>query len=147
MSEKTIRGMRKSELVALLEGSIVNINEIDRRYKEIVEIKNKLDRGNYLENIQNAHTESVKTSSEIADIHKEIFDGDEENGSIESEIDSLRTKWKESNKKLVELKKEVFGYSTTNDRGEKIEHKGYIDKIKENLDEHDKKYRESLRQN
>ena len=146
MTEDTIRGMRKAELITLFEETAEKIREINQVHDKFLELKRILNEENVLEKIEGVKNKCIGTLSKIQEVEREICGDGENNESAKKRIDRVIEEGKKYIKNFEELKNEMSSHTKTNEQGEKIEHKGYIDTIKEELKEYtiqiDQTYRE-----
>ena len=133
MTEKQMSDMTKSELLTIFEQCNNQINMIDKKCDEIIQIRKNLDDGSLLEKIRSAHDESIQKYNDIDIFHKEALSGSEE-------FESMKTELVETVAQFKEAKKEMLGSH------EEGMDSGYIDEIKNSLKEYRKKYRELYRE-
>ena len=133
MTEKQMSDMTKSELLTIFEQCNNQINMIDKKCDEIIQIRKNLDDGSLLEKIRSAHDESIQKFNDIEQYHKEALSGSEE-------FESMKTELEETVAQFKEAKKEMLGSH------EEGTDSGYIDEIKNSLKEYKKKYNELYQQ-
>ena len=146
MNEKTLRGMTKTKLLEFIVETIKEINTIEQKHDEIIELKNELEKNDFLTKIRGEYKQSSETSKKITNAHREILKADGNIKRIMGESESSLDDLKKHIEEFDESRKDIFGDHTKDNLGGEITNKGYIADIKEKLAEHDKNYTETFQE-
>jgi len=146
MSEQTIKGMHKKQIVELFENAINDINiirsakiEIDKNNSKIDDSNNRINgEDGILSKIELAMIGATEKLQKIEEAYSKIYENDaeEEEESIKNQLEGLLEEFKKDQKKIEEFKNKIWGFT------QKIEGEEEDQKIKglfENINDfHDK---------
>ena len=121
MTEDTIRGMRKTELIDLFEETADKIREIDQVHDKVLEMKRILNEYNVLEKIEDVKNQCIGKLSKIQEVEREICGDGEDNESAKERIDRVIEDGDQCIEYFEELKNEMLGYTEKNEQDEEIE--------------------------
>ncbi len=151
----TIKRMKRGQLVQLIEETIKNINSIDSFIEDVENKKEKLDPlynnlvnedDGVIKKINDLKKQAEENLDKILEYHDKLFAGDEEDNSIDTQIESLLNYYTESKEKINKFRKDIFGYKTKDENGEEIEVIGLKKKIENFYSQQQEKYNELFNQ-
>ncbi len=129
MSKKTIKQMRRPQLIQLIEETIDNINSINSLLSDIENKNTEINQhneeiikdGGTLEKINNAKKESEEKLNLILEFYNKVYEKNEENDSIKNQLEKLLDYYQKSKEKIKNFRKEIFGGKVSNEDGEEEE--------------------------
>lgn len=152
----TIKKMKKGQLIQLIEETIANINSVDSFIKDVESKKGKLDPlynnlinedDGIIKKINNLKKRAEENLDKILEYHNKLFFGeDEENNSINTQIEDLLNYYTESEEKINKFRKDIFGYKIKDENGEEKEVIGLKKKIEIFYSQQQEKYNELFNQ-
>lgn len=139
MKVETIKGMKKQDILKLIEDAIDNINKINGAKDKINEDVEKIEEvkaniyseDGLLFKIESANSEAAEKLNNIKEAYEEICeDGDEDDSiSIKTQLEELISSFDKNKNEIEIFKKEVFGTKKEGENGVMEVVPGLFDKI------------------
>jgi len=144
MADKTIKGMRKGELLNLLDATVDQINQIREAHGKILEIEQFIANNASVTTMRDMQGQAVVLLGQIREFHRELLDGEESTKSevekFKSEVEEKRNAWEKTEGELGEVEDKLLGYTEENDAGEEVHHPGLYEKIVREFNEYSEKH-------
>lgn len=155
MVNKTIKGMKASELKILFEETVEKINIINDAQNSIEEYKKKAldlkieisgdeENNGIIGDIKDKQIEVSEKFELIQEVHAELL-GDEEDESdkgLKGELDDLLERFQLAQTEIKTAKKELYGHEEKNEKGEDEHIEGLIENVNNFFEIQKKKYTE-----
>lgn len=144
MADKTIKGMRRSDLIGLFDETIEKMNEIHHAHEQMREIEQFVSNNASVSEMQSMQSQSKTILDEIRGFRRELLEGEESTKSevekFKSEVEEKRNAWEKAEEKLGEVKGKILGYTDENDVGEEIHHPSLHDEIVRKFKEYEERH-------
>ncbi len=153
MTDKTIKGMQRAELIQLYQDTIANANKINAILEHAEGANNDINSASskilnendgYLSTIKHAHKESEEHLSGIKRFYQEIFTDSEERASVKKQLSEMINDLNKHNEGFKQASNEFLGSVEENENGVKVTKPGALEKIKNELIELEKKISQEL---
>ncbi len=130
----------KIELTNLASNFNLKNEEINEAYDEIFNTEEENGESGSLEDIQNAQIKAEEKLDSIQDFYKKTFEDTDESESIQNKLDGFVSKFQEHSNEFTKLHNDIFGYTESDDDGEKTRHTGELSKTKDIFKKYQEKY-------